>query len=234
MKATLIGLVILVVVAGIRLAWAPFRSKQRKRALSELAQQLGWASNISRLKLAATPCFSGKTNPRVDNVMEGSASGLHALMFDYLHEEEVSDVEGGSSKVTMTRTVAAFSSPQHQLPIFALKKKGLIGKSRDRVEVAGQPEFFKRLVLTGKDKASISSLFDPHLVSFLLSANHNEKLCLEGAGPWLVFYYGNVLGHGKRLSPKQWAAFLQETSQIAAGFFQIAAKAMPSSATSAA
>ena len=42
MKATLIGLVILVVVAGIRIVWAPFRSKQRKRALSELAQQLGW------------------------------------------------------------------------------------------------------------------------------------------------------------------------------------------------
>ncbi len=233
MKEILMGVISLVVVFGIRIAWAMVRSKARKQALSELAQQLCWTLNAGRLKLAATPCFTGKTNPRVENVMEGRSSGLSAMMFDYLYDEEVTDTEGGSSTVTRIRTIAAFSSPQHQLPIFGLKKKGLICKSPDRVDVAAQPEFVKRLVLTGKDKPSISSLFNSELVSFLLSTRHNEKLCLEGAGPWLVFYYEKVLGGGK-LSPKQWAGFLQETSQIAMGFFQIAAKAARSGITSAA
>lgn len=234
MKEILMGVISLVVVVGIRIAWVVLRSKARKQAVSEFAQQLGWTLSPRGIKLAATPCFSGKTNPRVENVIEGSASGLRALVFDYLYDEEQSDVEGGNYTVTRARTIAGFCSPQHQLPIFALKKKGLISKSPDRVEVAGQPEFVKRLVLTGKDKPSISSLFNPELVSFLLSTNHNEKLCLEGAGPWLVFYYEKVYGRGKCLSPKRWAGFLKEASQIAAGFFQIAAKAAQSGTTSAA
>jgi hypothetical protein len=234
MKEILLGLTSCGVVVGIRIAWGVLRSKRRKQALSELAQQLGWTSKAGGLKLAATSCFSGKTKPRVDNVMEGSASGLRAQMFDFLYDEEMDGPEGGSSTVTRILTIAAFSSLQHQLPSFALKKKGLIGKSRDRVEVLGQPGFIKRLVLTGKDKASISSLFDPQLVTFLGSASRNERLCLEGAGSWLVFYYENAFGQGKRLSPKKWAGFLQEASQIAAGFFQIAAKAAPSGVTNAA
>lgn len=233
MTRILMGLIYLVLLIGISIVWEMVRSKRRKQALSEFAQQLGWTLHAGGLKLPDAPCFAGKTNPRVDNVMEGSSCGLRALMFDYLYDEEVSGSEGGSSTVTRIRTVAAFSSPQHQLPCFALKKKSLIGKARDRVDVAGQPEFVKRLVLTGKDKLSISSLFDPQLVSFLLNTKRNEKLCLEGAGPWLVFYYQKALGGGK-LSPKQWAGFLQETSQIAAGFFQIAAKAAPSGVTNAA
>lgn len=234
MKEVLLGLVVLGVVVGIRIAWARVRSKRCKQALSDFGKQLGWTLHAGSLKLPGTPCFSGKTNPRVDNVMEGSASGLQALMFEHLYDEEMSDPEGGTSTVTRIRTIAAFSSLQHQLPSFALKKKGPIGKSRDRVEVLGQPGFIKRLVLTGKDKASISSLFDPQLVTFLGCASRNERLCLEGAGSWLVFYYENAFGQGKRLSPKKWAGFLQETSQIAAGFFHIAAKAAPSGVTNAA
>lgn len=234
MKEILMGLVVLGLVVGIRIAWGVVRLKRRKQALSEVAKQLDWTLHAGRLKLPDVPFFAGKTNPRVDNVMEGSASGLRALMFDYLYDEEVSGTEEGSSTVTRIRTIAAFSSLQHELPSFALKKKGLISKSRDRVEVLGQPGFIKRLVLTGKDKASISSLFDPQLVTFLGSACRNERLCLEGAGSWLVFYYENAIGQGKRLSPKKWAGFLQEASQIATGFFQIAAKAAASSVTSAA
>lgn len=232
MKEILLGLVVLAVVVGIRIAWGVVGLKRRKQALSELALQMDWTLHAGGLKLPDTPCFAGKTNPRVDNVMEGSASGLQALMFDYLYDEEMSDPEGGSSTVTRIRTIAAFSSLRHQLPSFALKKKGLISKSRDRVEVLGQPGFIKRLVLTGKDKASISSLFDPQLVTFLGSASHNERLCLEGAGPWLVFYYEKALGGGK-LSPKRWAGFLQETSQIASRFFQIAAKVSQEAVASA-
>lgn len=223
MKGILLGLVTLGIGVGIRFAWVLFFSRRRKQALSELAQQLGWTLHAGGLKLADTPCFSGKTNPRVENVMKGSASGLHALMFDFLYDEEISGAEGGSSTVTTKWTIAAFSSPQYQLPSFVLKKKGLNRKSPDRIEMADQPEFDKRFVLTGKDKPSISSLFEPHLVSFLLSTNHDARLCLEGAGPWLVFYYENVLRRGKCLSPKQWAGFLQETSQIATRFLQMAA-----------
>jgi hypothetical protein len=234
MKEILLGLIVLALVVGIRIAWGVVRLKRRKQALSEVAKQLDWTLHAGRLKLPDVPFFAGKTNPRVDNVMEGSASGLQALMFDYLYDQEMSDPEGGTSTVTRIRTIAAFSSLQHELPSFALKKKGLMSKSRDRVEVLGQPGFIKRLILTGKDKASISSLFDPQLVTFLGSASRNEKLCLEGAGSWLVFYYENAIGQGKRLSPKKWAGFLQEASQIAAGFFQIAAKATSAKATSAA
>jgi len=227
-KEILIGLISLAAVFGIPIAWSILRPKKRKQALSELAQQLGWTLNTDRLKLAATPCFTGKDKPRVDNVMEGSVSGLRARMFDFRYDEG-----GDDATVTRVLTTAAFSSPEHQLPTFVLKKKGLFGSSRDRVEVAGQPEFVKHFVVTGKDKLSISSLFNPQLVDFLLSTNHNkEKLCLEGAGPWLVFYRQKTLG-GAKLSPKQWAAFLQETSQIAAGFFQIAAKAAPAAVGSA-
>jgi hypothetical protein len=234
MKEILLGLIVLALGVGIRITWVVLFSRRRKQVLSELAKQLGWTPHAGGLKLPGTPCFAWKTNPRVDNVMEGSASGLRALMFDYLYDEEVSGPEEGSSTVTRIRTIAAFFSLQHQLPSFALKKKGLISKSRDRVEVLGQPGFIKRLVLTGKDKASISSLFDLQLVTFLGSASRNERLCLEGAGSWLVFYYENAFGQGKRLSPKKWAGFLQEASQIATGFFQIAAKTAASSVTSAA
>jgi hypothetical protein len=233
MKEILIGLLSLGVVIGARVGWVLARSKQRKQALGELAQQLGWKLRTEGLMLAPTSCFTGKTNPKVDNVIEGSSSGLGALMFDFLYDEEVGSVEGGDSTVTSIRTIAAFSNPEYRLPTFVLRKKGLLGSS-DRVEVEGPPEFVKHMVLIGKDKQSISSLFNPELVNFLARTIHDEKLCLEGTGPWLVFYYERkVLGTGKRLPPKQWGAFLQEASQIASGFFQIAAKASPAAATSA-
>jgi len=234
MKEILMGVISFAGAVGIRIAWGVVRSRRRKLALSELAKQLDWTLHAGRLKLPDVPFFAGKANPRADNVMEGSESGLRALMFDYLYDQEMSDPEGGTSTVTRIRTIAAFSSLQHELPSFALKKKRLLSESRDRVEVLGQPGFIKRQVLTGKDKASISSLFDPQLVTFLGRASRNERLCLEGAGSWLVFYYENAIGQGKRLSPKKWAGFLQEASQIATGFFQIAAKTAASSVTSAA
>ncbi len=140
MKEILIAAGGVILFLGALIALAVARSFRRTRALGALAQQLGMTFTAeSNLRIAIPSCAKAE-KPRAQHVMEGSVSGLPVMIFDYLFDVE-QGVGNEAQTVTRTWTMAAFSSPKHALPTFALEKKRLISLLPDRVVLEGYPEF---------------------------------------------------------------------------------------------
>lgn len=210
------------VVGG--LIWSIFlRERFRTRSLKALAPQIGFSMVNGDGKLCLcdfrfdSPLFhigEGRKN-LAWNAMEGVAARLQTVLFDFFWETEVSSTpDDGTSNGR--QTVAAFAAPNTELPSFRIMRKGpmtwFVG---DKVQIDNNPEFAKRFVVTGKNQVAVQALLRPPLTSYLVSAQLQEKMIIEGSGPWLFFYRRK-----KRIAPPQWKDFLDQTSNVANDFIQ--------------
>jgi len=209
----LVGIIVWLAVRAVRRERA--REQARSAAIANLAPQLGLTLTGGNGILRAdaqgfnSHLFTRGSKQAAFNALEGTSSGLRVVLFDYRFEES-----SGEETTTIHESVAAFASPKGPLPAFVLKKRGIFSRlTWKKVEIEGNPEFSKRFILNGSDGATIKRLFSPSAAGFLASTKMEEKLVMEAAGPWLFL-------HGGRCSPENLAKFLEETSQVASGFFQ--------------
>ncbi len=187
-------------------------AKKRTRELTAVAQQISFrfvGKNWSGPPLLSKPKTSllQRTRGRFSNVMTGSAGGLQISLFDYTYP---------LGKSSVTQTVAAFSQDQ-QLPPFALGPENVLDRISDAlfhndIDFDSNPEFSKRFLLKSQDEAGTRRLFTPSLLTYL--EQFQTKWNIEGIGITLIVYR-----LGRRVSPVDVPAFLEETSTIARTFF---------------
>lgn len=154
--------------------------------------------------------------------MEGEVGGLRALLFDYQYEVTQEDRDGDETTRRAIQSVAAFCCANPRLPLFDLQGYSFLNvmklnsiQSTKRIEFDGNPEFSKRFILLSGDKPSIKRVFSTQLRGFLNDRYPKGNWRVEGTGPWLMLYEQDV-----RVPSEKWKGFLDETSQIARGFFQ--------------
>jgi hypothetical protein len=164
----------------------------------------------------------GNAKGRALYALEGKFDGLHALLFDYQYEVTHKDSEGDEETQKVVQSVAAFCCAKPRLPLFDLQGYSFLNvtglnsiQSAKRIEFDGNPEFSKRFILLSGDKPSINRLFSTQLRGFLNDRYPKGNWRVEGTGPWLMLYQVDV-----RVVPEKWKGFLDETSQMARGFFQ--------------
>ena len=204
---TITILVLLVIAAAITalIVRSVRRAKARMQGVIAVAQEFG-LSPIEKVPWQfGTKVFDLGVNQKpCQPALEGTINGRRILLFDFSY-----DTGSGEDASTHFMTVAAFAFPGQNLPSFQLGRRSILGRG---IEIEGNPEFAKRFRLTGEDQAAIRSLFTPSLVNLLASTElDKQKVALEGAGDWLVFYRGTI-------SAGQCRSFLEQTSQIASGF----------------
>ncbi len=188
--------------------------RRRIKALEALAPELGFSfldevgfagdQEVQTLKALLQRDGRGAFS----NTMEGTVSGLRALLFDWR------DTSGHKTHV---RTIAAFANVGCNLPRFELKKQQWLPAGNQRIEFQEIPAFSKNVIVTGDDAASIRRLFTPQVCDFVTTFMSDKKWRIQGHQKWLVFYHPDNL-----LSPSMWRGFLEDTSQIASRLLESA------------
>lgn len=213
-------------LVGVTL-WRLFiRAMLRAKKLESLAPAIGFSLVKPGTRFGfETPVFHrGKPGKNMlCNAMEGNAAGMRTVLFDFYYEIEVGSEEGSQ---TRRCTVAAFQAPDRCFPSFSITTKGMATwLEPNRLKIDEGPAFSERFVVTGADQSAVRTLLGPSLCQYLATAQLPEKIVIEGAGPWLVFYR-----RSKSLRPERWKGFIDETSAIASTFVQYCAAAQVASA----
>jgi len=139
----------------------------------------------------------------IDNVLHGELRGGDFACFDYTCVDED---EGN------TQTVVYFSSPELNLPMFAVRPENIFHKISEVfgyqkvIDFPSHPDFSKKYLLRGTDKKRIQFLFDHDLRTFVNSLN---GICVEGEHKSLICYRA-----GKQVNPKNVKAFINEGSML--------------------
>ncbi len=155
--------------------------------------------------------FGDSGSNRISNAMQGTAGGLRAVLFDLRYYADSGGTVETAGRSTRRRTVAAFAAPHGDLPTFSVKENRFLSRrATEKIPIEGSPDFSDRFIVTGTDRAAVQRLFRPTLAEALVATRLPEKLVIEGAGPWLVFYRSN-----RRLRPKDWKDFLDESATAA-------------------
>jgi len=200
---------IVVLVLAI-IAWGILSSRKRSQELSQLASQLGFtfmgnAWHGPTVDPRYKTCLLQHTRGRFDNVMVGIAGGLEAIVFDYSYS---------AGKSTITQTIACYRKKM-QLPPFALKPEGLFDRIGDAfvhndIDFPSHRVFSDRYALKSPDETGTRQLFTPSLLSYMEQIPTDKQWRIEANATNLFVYRP-----GKRISPADLSAFLQETSTIA-------------------
>ena len=206
--------VFLVVLVLAIIAWGILSGKKRSQELSQFASQLGFtfmgnAWHGPTLDSRYKTCLLQHTRGRFDNVMVGMAGGLEAIVFDFTYS---------AGKSTITQTLAGYSKKM-QLPPFALKPEGFFDRIGDAfvhndIDFPSHPVFSDRHALKSPDESGTRRLFTPSLLSYMEQAPTDKQWRIEANATNLFVYRP-----GKRISPADLSAFLQETSTIAQAIF---------------
>jgi hypothetical protein len=200
-------------------------ARRRAKALTDAATQLGFTYNgdkwldHSRKPQLETWLFLHETyNPRFENIIFGNRDGLSCNFFDYSFT---------MGKSTIRQTVARFTQDV-QIPSFALAPQDILHKVSDAVlhkaiQFESDPDFSKRYRLVSSDEEKARALFTPELLSFVESLDASKKWHVEGAGTALVVYR-----RGKTVRPEEFAAFVEQTTQLAKSFLSCSGLKKPS------
>ena len=223
----LAGVVVIVAI------WALGKALGRKRtqALADAGVRIGFVfggeewPDKGRAPVLETALFGKGHGREVKNILAGSVAGFRASLFDYTFMQGT-----GRNSQRYTQTVATFSKDGASLPYFELRPANLLSRAWDAVahkdiRFDADPEFAQRYVLRGALPDKVRDLFTPGLISFVEGLDAREKWHIEGASDTLVVYRMS-----KKVAPDKLRDFLNQTSAIASGFFNLAAHPVTSDA----
>lgn len=209
--------------------WRGRYQARRLDQLAVLAPQMGMKVvgrnlKIKNADLQQAPLFKeGKEPSRsVSFAIEGTASGVYSLIGDYQYDYDSDDSEGNTITHTNSQTFAAYSSPDHKLPIFELEEKNtsnyfsLTGNTKERlVAFDVQPEFAKRFYLMADNTAETRRVFTADLRAALMQVDPQRNWHVQASGPWVVFFRDDSY-----VKAEDFRQFVQDTSRTAAEIFQ--------------
>jgi hypothetical protein len=226
-KTFLQGWVILVIllIAAVVASLVIQKSRARKRtqAIMKAAIEMGFEfegedwKDKQRAPQLGTALFERGHDHELMNVMSGSASGMRASLFDYGFKTRT-----GRSQHHWKQSVGSFSKDGVFLPYFELRPVGMVDKiwgavTHKNIDVAADREFSRRYVLRGALEDKVRPLFAPGLITYFESLDAGKKWHVEGSGDTLIVYRLE-----KRVPAEEIRTFLEETSAIAATFFNLA------------
>jgi hypothetical protein len=211
----MIALAVAFVLSIGLIMWRMTVSDQRRtKTLRLIATEMGFRMVDDKTVYSfESPLFhvGNKGRNRMFNAMEGTVAGLRTVLFDLSYEY---DQGGDDGNTTVTHSVAAFSLPNTELPVFSIARSNFnLRRARNKISFEVSPELSKRFIVIGNQQAAIRELLHPDFLINLVSANQLERLVIEGAGPWLIVYKP-----GNKVSAEQWKSFLAETTHIATTF----------------
>lgn len=224
----LVCIAIIAVLTGYY-AWRDRYQARRLDRLAALAPELGMRVvgrnlKIKNADLLQAPLFKeGKEPSRsVSFAMEGTATGVYGLIGDYQYDYDSDDSDGRSVTHTNSQTFAAYSSPDHKLPIFELEEKNtsnyftITGNTKERVVAFdAQPEFAKRFYLMSDNIAETRRVFTADLRAVLLQVDAQRNWRVEASGPWVVFFRDDSY-----VKAEDFRQFVKDTSRTAAEIFE--------------
>jgi hypothetical protein len=140
--------------------------------------------------------------------MSRDHGGLAAHFFDHS--------VGGRGGGGHTDTIAGFTQTAY-LPEFALSQQDAFSNIADavihrQVDFPSDPTFSERFRVVGADANRVRELFTADLRQFLQSIDPEWRM--EASGHTLVLYQA-----GYKVKPQEFADFVDETTDIAKGFF---------------
>lgn len=192
-----------------------FFARRRTNALTEAAARLGFTYNGNKWldqnrapQLETWLFLNEKRNARFENIIFGNRDGLSCNFFDYSFS---------MGKSSVSQTVARFTQDVG-IPEFAVAPQDILHKVSDAVlhkaiQFESDPDFSKRYRLVSSDEEKARALFTPELLSFVESLDASKKWHVEGSGNALVIYR-----RGKKVRPEEFAAFVEQTTQMAKSF----------------
>lgn len=221
--------VVIIAALGGYYVWRGRYQARRLDKIAALAPQMGMKvvgrnMKIKNNDLLQAPLFKeGKEPSRmVSFAMEGTTAGVYGLIGDYQYDYNSDDSDGNSVTHTNSQTFAAYSSPDHKLPIFELEEKNtsnyftITGNSKDRlVAFDAQPEFAKRFYLMSDNAAETRRVFTTDLRAALLQVDPKRNWRVQASGPWVVFFRDDSY-----VKAEDFRQFVQDTSRTAAEIFQ--------------
>lgn len=209
--------VVVALVGGALLAYAvsTFQDRRRAAALALVGQQLGFFYEHDGVPFQPgpplVPLLTTGRNRGFAHVLRGSTAGMETSLFDYKYTTGT-----GKSSRTHKQTVAAYRL-QHAIANFWLetatwqdKVSAWFGGQNIRFDNA--PEFSKRYRLQGRDEVSVRQFFTPAVLAYFATLPENHWR-IETSESWIMVYESD-----RRVRPAAMTDFLQETSNLVAGF----------------
>jgi len=198
--------------------------RRRREALTSVALEIGFNyeggswTNKEQSPHLETALFASGNGPEFRNVMTGSASGFRISLFDFKYT-----VGAGRESQNIKQTVAAFTRGDLSLPEFAMQPKGLMQKIGNALVHKDIPfdsngEFSRRFRVRSPEVERTRELFTPELLVFLGTLDPKTKWRLEGNTGTLIVYRA-----GKRVKPRDFRKFLEETTTLATQFLSLGA-----------
>jgi hypothetical protein len=209
----------MVAVAVAIVLLSGFLERTRTKALSNVAHQIGltfegeeWSRGTHAPQLE-TRHFEAKRGEQLRNIMSGKRAGLDSSFFDYSYQ---------SGKRSSTHQTVATFSQDIWLPKFEIAPQDVLHKLSDKIlhkvlHFESHPEFSKRFRVLSVDAQKAHELFAPGLLSFLDSLNPKAGWHIEGSGLTLLMYRS-----GRKVKPGEFLGFIEETTEMAKTFFNLA------------
>lgn len=211
------NVIIFLAVAGLVGAVAALQyylKMKRRREVREEAARMGFVAiaetEWGAVKALPHSLFTHGHGRTVDNLIEGSADGMRARLFDYQYT-----TGSGKNSSTYSQTVAAFLLTQASLPVFRLRPEGFFHKLAEAlgfkdIDFDGFPEFSENYHLSGADEEAVRRLFNPGVISLL---GRDLGWTMEGQGATLLVYKPRV-----KVAPADFPDFLRRARQAAGAF----------------
>lgn len=183
---------------------------RRRRLLKEAAASLGFTYTATDVGASVGglphPLFQRGYDDKVSNVLDGSASGVRARLFDYQYT-----TGGGKNRSRHHQTVAAFQLTQSTLPDFEMFPERFYhwfaeAAGYKDIDFDSDPAFSRSYRLLGADEHAVRRLFHPGVVA---PWGTRPGWTVEGSGQTLLFYRPRVI-----VKPDDVAGFLSETREL--------------------
>jgi hypothetical protein len=194
-------LALVAVVAGIAYVLQVKARQARVRAVSALAQRIGFVFSVDDVDHVVDMPFSlfSKGDRRaVELVVSGTHEGVPMRLFDYWYYDESSDGRGGRSR-TYHRFTCAVATIPAACPRLRLGHEDFLTRLGDHL---GMPDveleyddFNRRFRVKCDDQKFAFSLLDGTMMQWLLGADSFDSVEIDG--PW-------VLLTRAKLDPSRW------------------------------
>lgn len=177
------------------------RTEQFQQAASELGRPFFPKGDGTLLeRLDHFYLFSRGFNKRILNLLYGKSDNGELLVFDYQY------ITGGArSRKAWNQSVIYFRSPTLDLPLFAVRPKGLL-QNKQGIDFEIHPQFSKAYLVEGENELEIRQLFGEELRIFF---QVHQEISVEGENDQLIIYR-----HKKRIEPDEIQQFKQEGQQV--------------------
>ena len=174
----------------------------RTQIIQSVADEWGYEyyqNGRQRLPLAVSQSnlFSRGRNGRLRHLIQREQSEVTVSIGEYGYT-----TGSGKNKKRHRQTVVFIESPKLSLPQFLLLPENILHKigkifGFQDIDFSSHPTFSKRYLLQGQDESSIRSSFHEGVLDFF--EGRKQRVCVEGAGSMLMYYYA-----GRLHNPRKW------------------------------